>query len=102
MKLFTAKCHEGTAIRKQFTVPREMLAAVARDQRWPDVVAGISARFSKFAFVLFYYTTNHLLTDPLGTVNFVSRESQCFWRRSRGKHRDSRETKFTVPLGTSY
>ena len=35
------------------TVTREMLAAVARDQRWPDVVAGISARFPKFAFVLF-------------------------------------------------
>ena len=28
-----------------------MLTAVARDQRWPDVVAGISARFSTFAFV---------------------------------------------------
>ena len=27
-----------------------MLTAVARDRRWPDVVAGISARFSKFAF----------------------------------------------------
>ena len=34
---------------KQFTVSREMLTAVARDQRWPDVVAGISARFAKFA-----------------------------------------------------
>ena len=32
-----------------------MLTAVSRDQRWPDVVAGISARFSKFAFVLFCY-----------------------------------------------
>ena len=27
---------------KQFTVTREILTAVARDQRWPDVVAGIS------------------------------------------------------------
>ena len=35
-----AKRHEG----KQFTVTREMLTAVARAQRWPDVVAGISAR----------------------------------------------------------
>ena len=51
--------------RKQFTVTREMLTAVASDQsvqlkvkkkvkvRWPDFVAGIPARFSKFAFVLF-------------------------------------------------
>ena len=29
-------------------------------------------------------------------------ESQCFQRRSRGKHWDSRETKFTVPQGTSH
>ena len=42
-----------TSNGKQFTVTREMLTAVARDQRWPDVVAGISVRFSKFAFVLF-------------------------------------------------
>ena len=35
-------------------------------------------------------------------MNFVSRESQCFPRRSLGKHWDSRETKFTVPLGTSH
>ena len=34
-----------TSNGKQFTVTREMLTAVARDQRWPDVVAGISARF---------------------------------------------------------
>ena len=44
----------------------EMLTAVARDQRWPNVVAGISARFSKFAFVLFCYITNHLMTGPFG------------------------------------
>ena len=43
-----------------------MLTAVACDQRWPDVVVGISAHFSKFAFVLFCYITNHLMTGPLG------------------------------------
>ena len=42
------------------------------------------------------------LNDPRGTVNFVSRESQCFPRRSRGKHWDSREIKFTVPQGTTH
>ena len=51
-----------TSNGKQLTVTREMLIAVARDQRWPDVVAGISARFSNFAFVLFCYITNHLMT----------------------------------------
>ena len=35
------------------------------------------------------------------TKNF-SPEHQCLPRRSRGKHRDSKETKFTVPQGTSH
>ena len=65
---------------KQFTVAREMLTAVARDRMWPDVVAGISVRFSKFAFVLFCYISNHLMTDPLGNNEFFSLESQCFLR----------------------
>ena len=59
-----------TSNEKQFTVPRKMLTAVARDQRWPDVAAGILARFSKFAFVLFCYITNHLMTGPLGNGEF--------------------------------
>ena len=49
-----------------------MLTAFARDHRCHDVVAGISSRFSKFAFVLFYNITNHLMTGPLGNKNFVS------------------------------
>ena len=36
------------------------------------MIAGISARFSNFPFVLFCYITNHLIVGPLGTVNFVS------------------------------
>ena len=47
-----------TSNGKQFTDTREMLPVVARDERWPDgpdVVAGISARFSKFAFLFFCY-----------------------------------------------
>ena len=56
---------------KQFTITREMLTAVARDRKWPDVVAGISVRFSKFAFVLFcYIASNHLMTGPLGNSEF--------------------------------
>ena len=55
---------------KQYTVTGKMLSAVACDQRWPDVVAGISALFSKFAFVLFCCITNHLMTGPLGNSEF--------------------------------
>ena len=53
-----------------------MLTTVAHDQRWSDVVAEISARFSKFAFVLFCYITNHLMTGPNGNNEF------CFPRIS--------------------
>ena len=41
-------------------------------------VAGISARYSKFVFVLFCYLTNHLMTGPLGNSEF------CFPRISIG------------------
>ena len=65
-----------TSNGKQFTVTREMLTAVA----------GISARFSKFAFVLFCYITNHLMTRPLGNSEF------CFPRISMFPETKSRET----------
>ena len=65
-----------TSNGKQFTVTREMLTAVA----------GISARFSKFAFVLFCYITNHLMTGPLGNSEF------CFPQISMFPSTSSRET----------
>ena len=69
-----------TAIQQQlllqFTVTREMLTAVA----------GISTRYSKFAFVLFCYITNHLMTGPLGNSEF------CFPRISMFPETKSRET----------
>ena len=65
-----------TSNRKQFTVTREMLTAVA----------GISARYSKFAFVLFCYIPNHLMTGPLGNSEF------CFPRISIFPSTSSRET----------
>ena len=74
-----------TSNGKQFTVTREMLTAVARDQRWPDVL-GISARFSKFAFVLFCCITNHLMTGPLGNSEV------CFPRFSMFPETKLRET----------
>ena len=65
-----------TSNGKQFTVTREMLTAVA----------GISARFPKFAFVFFCYITNHLMTGPLGNSEF------CFPRISMFPSTSSRET----------
>jgi len=57
----------------------------ACSSRWPDVVAGISVRFSEFAFVLFCYRTNHLMTGPLGNSEF------CFPRISMFPSTSSRE-----------
>ena len=65
-----------TSNGKQFTVTRETLTAVA----------GISARHSKFAFVLFCYITNNLMTGPLGNSEF------CFPRISMFPSTLSRET----------
>ena len=46
---------------------------------WPDFVAGISAHFSKFAFVLFCYNiTSHLMTGPLGYSEFCFPEISMF------------------------
>ena len=41
-------------------------------------VAGISARYSKFAFVLFCYITNHLMTGPLGNSEFCFPQISMF------------------------
>ena len=61
-----------TSDGKQFTVTRSTVHC------WPllHVMVGISARFSNFAFVLFCYITNHLMTGPLGNSEF------CFPRIS--------------------
>ena len=67
-----------TSNGKQFIVAREMLTAVARDQRWSDVVAGVSARFSKFAFVLFCYITNHVVALS-SRVNPVCQQYSASW-----------------------
>ena len=49
-------------------------------------MAGILARFSNFAFVLFCYVTNHLMTRPLGNSEY------CFPRISIFPSTSSRET----------
>ena len=73
-------CKNYDSNGKQFTITCEMLTAVAHEQRWPDVVAGISTGFSKFAFVLFCYITNlHLMTGLLGNSEF------CFPRISSSR-----------------
>ena len=61
-----------TSNGKQFTVTREMLTPVARDQSVKLKVTwccrrNLSAFFKIcFCFVLFFYITNHLMTGPLG------------------------------------
>ena len=86
MKLFPAKCHERATLRKLWrqTGNSSLLPAKC----WPllHVIAGISARFSNFAFVLFCYITNHLMTGPLGNSEF------CFPRISMFPPTSSRET----------
>ena len=71
-----------TSNGKQFTVTRSTVHC------WPllHMMAGISARFSNFAFVLFCYITNHLMTGPLGNSEF------CFPRISMFPSTLSRET----------
>ena len=75
-----------TSNGKQFTVAREMLTVVARDQRWPDVAAGISARLSKVASVFFCCITNHLMTGPLGNSEFCFPLISMFPSTSSRKH----------------
>ena len=86
MKLFPAKCHERATLRKLWrqTGNSSLLPAKC----WPlfHVIAGISAWFSNFAFVLFCYITNHLMTGPLGNSEF------CFSRISMFPSTSSRET----------
>ena len=55
---------------KQFTVIREMLTAVA----------GISARYSKFAFVLFCYITNHNVSLDFvsGNIEILGKQNSLF------------------------
>ena len=86
-------CENYDVKRETVHCYREMLTAVARD-RW-----NLSA-FSNFAFVLFCYITNHLMTGPLGNSEF------CFPRTSMFPTTLSRETlRFSgnkIPLGTSH
>ena len=86
LKLFPAKCHERATLRKLWrqTGNSSLLAGKC----WPPlhVIAGISARFSNFAFVLFCYITNHLMTGTLGNSEF------CFPQFSMFPSTSSRET----------
>ena len=69
-KLFPTKCNERATLQKLWcqTVNSSLLPAKC----WPllHVIAGISARFSNCAFVLFCFITNHLVTGPLGNSGF--------------------------------
>ena len=74
--------------------PRKVDRCCTWSKRWPDVVAGISARFSKFTFVLFCYITNHLMTGPLGNSEFCLPRISMFpsgWYRLLFPSTSSRE-----------
>ena len=62
-----------TSNGKQFTVTRKMLTRLLL-----HVIAGISAQFSNFAFVLFCYITNHLMNGPEGNSEFCSPRISMF------------------------
>ena len=86
MKLFPAKCRERATLRKlmsngkQFTITctHEMLTTVAGDQRWRDVVAGISAHFSKFALICFVLLhVYNKLPSARETLRFSGNKIHC-------------------------
>ena len=84
------------------SITREMLTAAARDQRWPDVVAGISARFSKL--LLFCLLYNKSLNDwSLGEQWILFPENLNGSRDDvEGDIEIRGKQKFTVPQGTSH
>ena len=86
MKMFLAKYHERATLPKLWRQTGN--SSLLPPKCWPllRVIAGISARFSNFAFVLFCYITNHLMTGPLGNSEF------CFPRISVFPSTSSRET----------
>ena len=96
MKLFPAKCHERATLRKLWRQTGNSSLLPAKCWSLLHMIARISVRFSNFAFVLFCYITNHLMTGPLGNSKFSFPRIPMFPSTS------SRETKFTVPLGTSH
>ena len=93
LKLFPAKCHEQATLRKLWhqTGNSSLLPAKC----WPllHVIAEISVLSSNFAFALFCYITNHLMTGPLGNSEFCSgdkihcshRDQSCIaeWKKKR-------------------
>ena len=86
MKLFPTKCHEQATLQKLW---RQMgNSSLLPAKCWPLLhgIAGISALFSNFAFVLFCCVTNHLMTGPSGNSEF------CFLRISMFPSTSSQET----------
>ena len=86
MKLFPAKCHERATLQKWWHQTGNSSLLPAKCWLLLHVIAKISAWFSNFAFVLFCYITNHLMTGPLGNSEF------CFPRISMFPSTSSWET----------
>ena len=92
---------------KTMTSKGKQFTAFARDKSVQLKVAWCCRRnlsaFSKKNFaLLFCYLTNHFMTGPLGNSEFCFPRISMFPRIRLGKHWESRERKFTVPLGTTH
>ena len=121
MKLFTGKSHVRATLWKLWRQTGSSLPLTAKcspllhvirasSWRWPDVVAGVSARFFKenfFCFISFIkkvylihsfcYITNRLVNCLFGNSR-ISLFPSAFSREALG----FLEAKFTVPLGTNH
>ena len=121
MKLFTGKSHVRATLWKLSRQTGSSLPLTAKcspllhvirasSWRWPDVVAGVSARFFKenfFCFISFIkkvclihsfcYITNRLVNCLLGNSRF-----SLFPSASSREALGFSEAKFTVPLGTNH
>ena len=119
MKLFPAKCHERATLRKLWrqTGNSSLLPAKC----WPllHVIAGILARFSNLAFVLFCYTA--ISNNVVGSKHKAKRQdrkvmwdffsekkviktsyaSPVQWRFTMASHLDERNFRISSRWGSS-
>ena len=121
MKLFTVKSHVRATLRKLWRQTDSSLLLTAkcsqllhviraRSWRWPDVVAGVSARFFQenfFCFISFIkkvcliHFFCHII-NRLVTCLFGNSRISLFPSASSREALGFSETKFTVPLGTKH
>ena len=120
MKLFPAKCHERATLRKLWRqtgnsslLPGQQFTVDCCCKWWLESQRGFQILL--LSFVLLYNKSLNdwsrgeqwiLFPENLNvSLDFVSGNIEILGKQNSlrlGKHWDSRETKFTVPLGTSH